>query len=33
MFKNLADSYFSIGMYDKAVSNYEKALKMNQNNY
>lgn len=32
MFKNLADAYFSLSIYDKAISNYEKAIKMNQTN-
>lgn len=28
-YKNLADAYFSIGINEKAVLNYEKAIKLN----
>lgn len=28
-YKNLGDSYFSIGIYDKAAFNYEKAIALN----
>jgi tetratricopeptide (TPR) repeat protein len=28
----LGDSYFSIGMIDKAIANYEKSLRMNTHN-
>lgn len=29
-YKNLGDAYFSISIYDKAIYNYEKALKLNE---
>jgi|JI10StandDraft_1071094.scaffolds.fasta_scaffold2061385_1 tetratricopeptide (TPR) repeat protein len=28
-YKNLGDAYFSISIYEKAIYNYEKALKLN----
>jgi tetratricopeptide (TPR) repeat protein len=31
-YKNLGDSYFNIGMLDKAIGNYEKSLKINSHN-
>lgn len=31
LFKNLADAYFSIGIFEKAIYNYEKAIKTNEN--
>ena len=29
LFKNLGDAYFSIGIYEKAIYNYEKAVALN----
>lgn len=31
LYKNLADAYFSIGIYDKAIYNYEKAVSLSDN--
>ena len=31
-YKNLGDAYFSISIYEKAIYNYEKALKINAHN-
>lgn len=30
-FKNLADAYYSIGIYEKAIYNYENAVQLNPN--
>lgn len=32
LFKNLGDSYFSIGMYEKAILNYERSSRLSNLN-